>query len=103
MAANNIIYDVLLVEQSYKPVVGYVGPEKYTCIFYDEDREKALKEINKYVKQYGFVTPDRKYTIKDVVLRERTCTGDVISITPYIEIFDGLDRRRALKNETKAN
>lgn len=97
MVANNIIYDVLLVEQAYKPIIGYVGPEKYTCIFYDEDREKALKEMNKYVKRYGFVTPDRKYTVKNVVLRERTSTGDVISITPYVEIFD-IDGRRRCKD-----
>lgn len=98
MKANNIVYDVLLVSQQYKPVVGYVGPEKYICIFYDEDREKALAEMNKYVKRYGFVTPDRKYTVKDVVLRKRTYTGEEISRIPYIEIFDGLDRRRPLKD-----
>ena len=92
--ANNIIYDVLLVKQTYEPVIGYVGQETYICVFYDESREEALKEMNRYVKQHGFTTPDRKETVKDVVLRERTLTGEVISITPYIEIFDGLDRRR---------
>lgn len=94
MQANNIVYDALLVRQHYKPVVGYVGPEEYTCIFYDENREKVLQEMNKYVKKHGFVTPDGKSAVKNVVLRERKYTGEVISITSYIEIFDGLDRRR---------
>lgn len=54
--------------------------------------------MNKYVKRHGFVTPDGKCTVKDVVLRKRTYTGEEISRMPYIEIFDGLDRRRVLKN-----
>ena len=32
-----------------------------------------------------------------VVLRKRTYTGEEISRMSYIEIFDGLDRRRTLK------
>jgi len=94
---NNIVYDVLLVSQHYKPIVGYAGPEKYICIFYDEDREKAISEMNKYVKRHGFVTPDGQFSVKDVVLRKRTYTGEEISRMSYIEIFDGLDRRRTLK------
>lgn len=45
-----IIYDVLLEQRDYKPVTGYYGEAKYICIFYDEDRKKALKEMQKYVK-----------------------------------------------------
>lgn len=41
MKANNIVYDVLLVSQHYKPVVGYVGPEKYTCIFLRRGQGKS--------------------------------------------------------------
>ncbi len=85
---ETMIYDVLLKQQHYKPVIGYVGEPKYICIFYDEDRKKALKEMQKYVKRQGFTTPDRKYTIADVVLRERTATGKVISITPHCKLFD---------------
>lgn len=83
-----IIYDVLLEQRRYEPVIGYHGEPKYICIFYDEDRKKALKEMQKYVKQNGFVTPDMKQTIADVVLRERDATGKVISITPYHELFN---------------
>lgn len=83
-----VIYDVLLEQQNYKPVIGYYGEIKYICIFYDENRNKALKEMQKYVKGHGFTTPDKKYTIKDVVLRERKPTGEVIRITSYHKLFD---------------
>lgn len=83
-----IIYDVLLEQQRYKPVTGYYGDPKYICIFYDEDRNRALKEMQKYVKINGFVTPDKQYTVADVVLRERKATGEVISITPYHKLFN---------------
>lgn len=86
---ETIIYDVLLKQyEHYEPVIGYTGEPKYTCIFYDEDKKKALKEMQKYVKQNGFVTPDKKQVVANVVLRERTATGKVISITPYCELFD---------------
>ena len=83
-----VIYDVLLKQQNYKPVTGYYGEPKYTCIFYDEDRSKALKEMQKYVKGHGFTTPDKKFTVADVVLRERESTGEEISITSYHELFN---------------
>lgn len=83
-----LIYDVLLEQRHYKPVTGYFGELKYICVFYDEDKKKALKEMQKYVKKNGFVTPDKKYTVADVVLREREATGEVISITPYHKLFN---------------
>ena len=83
-----LIYDVLLEQLHYKPVTGYFGEPKYICVFYDEDKKKALKEMQKYVKKNGFVTPDKKYTVADVVLREREATGKVISITPYYKLFN---------------
>ena len=83
-----LIYDVLLEQQHYKPVTGYFGELKYICVFYDEDKKKALKEMQRYVKKNGFVTPDKKYTVADVVLREREATGKVISITPYYKLFN---------------
>ena len=43
-----IVYDVLLEQyEHYKPVIGYCGEPKYICIFYDEDKKKALKEMQK--------------------------------------------------------
>lgn len=83
-----LIYDVLLEQLHYKPVTGYFGEPKYICVFYDEDKKKALKEMQRYVKKNGFVTPDKKYTVADVVLREREATGKVISITPYHKLFN---------------
>ncbi len=88
MTTMTIIYDVLLQQRHYKPVTGYYGEPKYICIFYDEDKNRALKEMQKYVKKNGFVTPDRQFTVEDVVLREREATGEVISITPYHKLFD---------------
>lgn len=83
-----IIYDVLLEQRNYKPVTGYYGEPKYICIFYGMDKKKALKEMQKYVKKNGFVTPDKQFTVADVVLREREATGKVISITPYHKLFN---------------
>ena len=83
-----IIYDVLLEQRNYKPVTGYFGEPKYICVFYDMDKKKALKEMQKYVKKNGFVTPDKQSSIADVVLRERKSTGEVISITSYHKLFN---------------
>ncbi len=88
------IYDVLLKQQNYKPVIGYCGAAKYICIFYDEDKEKALSEMQKYVSKHGFVTPDGKYTVVDVVLREREPTGKVVSITSYHKLFNHITGKR---------
>lgn len=84
----SVIYDVLLKQQNYKPVIGHFGEPKYMCLFYDENRNKALKEMQKYVKGHGFTTPDGKFTVTDVVLRERKPTGEEISITPYHKLFN---------------
>ena len=78
---KNIIYDVLLKQQHYKPIEGYVGELKYICVFYDESKNKALNAMQKYVKKNGFVTPDKQFSVADVVLRERKLTGEVISLT----------------------
>lgn len=83
-----IIYDVLLKQQHYKPIAGYVGEPKYICIFYDENRKTALRAMQKYVKKNGFVTPDKKLIVADVVLRERESTGKVINTYPYCKLFD---------------
>lgn len=86
-----IIYDVLLVQRHYKPITGYYGEPKYICVFYDMDKKIALKEMRKYVKKNGFVTPDKQFTVADVVLRERKATGEVICITPYHKLFNVAD------------
>lgn len=83
-----IIYDVLLKQRNYEPLTGYYGEARYTCIFYDDDRNKALKEMQKYVDSQGFTTLDKKFHVENVVLRERESVGNVISITPYCELFN---------------
>lgn len=83
-----IIYDVLLEQQHYDPRVGYVGEPKYITVFYDENRDIALKAMRKYVKKNGFATPDGNFTVKNVVLRERESTGKIISMTSYCKLFN---------------
>lgn len=82
------IYDVVLKQRSYKPITGYYGEPKYWIVFYDEDKEKAISEMAKYVKKNGFVTPDGNFTVEGVGLRERTPTGGFIKYIPYHEIFN---------------
>lgn len=85
---KNIIYDVLLKQQHYKPIEGHVGESKHICVFYDESKNTALNAMQKYVKKNGFVTPDKQFSVADVVLRERKSTGEVISITSYCKLFN---------------
>lgn len=83
-----MIYDVILKRHS-----GCSRPN--VCIFYDEDREKSIKEMQKYAKEHGFsiVEKDGRFTIADIVLRERKSTGGIVSETSYRELFDALGKR----------
>jgi hypothetical protein len=62
------------------------------CIFRDEDRDKALLEMHKYVKKNGFTIYDKdgRFTIADVVLveKEPIVGSPVISETPYCKLFN---------------
>lgn len=62
------------------------------CIFRDEDRDKALSEMHKYVKKNGFTIYDKdgRFTIADVVLveKEPIVGSPVISETPYCKLFN---------------
>lgn len=83
-----MIYDVILKRHS-----GCSRPN--VCVFYDEDREKAIEEMQKYCKAHGFTVfeKDGRFTIADIVLRERKPTGEIISETSYRELFDALGKR----------
>jgi hypothetical protein len=85
----NIVYDVIAKRHrnSTRPNV---------CLFYDEDREKAIRFMKEYDKKNGFSIQetDGRFTIANLILRERTTTGETISETPYIEIFDIYGNRR---------
>ena len=77
-----VVYDVLLKR--------HTGDSRGSvCIFYDEDRSLCLKEMKKYCRANGFtiVENGNRFTIGDIVLREREATGKVISETPYIKLF----------------
>ena len=65
-------------------------------LFYDEDKEKAIKFMGNYNKKNGFTIEEKngKFTISNIILRERERTGKVISETPYINLFDVCGNRR---------
>lgn len=76
-----IIYDVVVKRHHTGNTV---------CLFYDEDREKAIDYMEKYRKRNGFSIEEKgkRYSIADLILREREATGKVISETPYHKLFD---------------
>jgi hypothetical protein len=93
-------YHVLLVHQKYAPAIGYY--EEYTCVFFDADRQQALKEMRRYVKQNGFAVRNRNErweTVKDVVLRAATLTGEILAETPYCKLFDEYGEPRKGRKE----
>jgi hypothetical protein len=68
------------------------------CIFRDENRDVAIREMAKYVKENGFSIHDRDgwFAVADVVLveKEPIVGAPVISVTPYIELFDVYGNRK---------
>ena len=62
------------------------------CIFSDENRDTALREMHKYAKVHGFTVYDRdgRFTVANIVLVEKEPIhgAPVLSITPYRELFD---------------
>lgn len=62
------------------------------CIFRDENRDVALREMHNYCKMNGFTIYDRdgRFTIADIVLveKEPIVGAPVISTTPYCELFN---------------
>ena len=84
----SLIYDVIAKRHG--------GNSKPDCVlFYDEDREKSINYINEYVKKNGFsiYEKDGRFTIADIVLRERTGTGEKIREIPYRSLFDIYGKR----------
>ena len=68
------------------------------CIFQDEDREKAIQAMKKYVDNEGFTAydPDGRFTIQGVHLieKEPIVGKPVISDLAYHEIFDTVTGKR---------
>jgi len=90
-----MIYQVIAKRQPHRPNV---------ILFYDEDREEAIKFLKQYRQQYGYSIKDRMgtFTVADLILREKTYTGDTISDMSYAEIFDinGNRTERTVENES---
>lgn len=70
--------------------------ELYITMFYDEGRETVIREMQKYDKANGFTYTERgkRFSCANLVLTEETPTGEILSETPYCEIFDHLGKRR---------
>lgn len=70
------------------------------CIFRDEDREKALKEMLAYANKHGFSVydSDGHYTIASIHLveKEPIAGAPVLSEYAYHELFDCCGNRRKL-------
>ena len=68
------------------------------CIFSDEDREVALREMARYCKQHGFTVQDRDgtYTIESIHLgaKERIVGAPILSDIPWHELFDECGNRK---------
>lgn len=83
------IYEVVLIQHDASSMSD-------VCIFYDENRELAIREMLKYRKKHGFsITTNRgTFSIKNIILRERKSTGGIISEISYCELFDIFGKRK---------
>ena len=98
------IFDVLL--KRYNPSILHPSlfpnyQEKTSIvIYYDDNKEKAISEMKKYVDKNGFSykTDKGTFSVADVILRERESTGKTIKETSYCEIFNTITKER-LKSE----
>lgn len=83
------IYDVIAKRHkgSSKPNI---------CLFYDFDKEEAIKYMRNYVKKHGFSIDEKgkTYTIADIILSERESTGKTLSNTSYHELFNVFGKRK---------
>lgn len=80
---ENVIYRVVLERDAAAGL-----PD--VCVFYDEDKRLALKEMQRYVKNHGFSYKTEKgtFTVHDVALAKTKTTGEIISKTPYYKLFN---------------
>ena len=86
---NNVIYDVILKRHN--------GSSRgNVCVFYDEDKKLAIDAMANYCKNNGFsiTEKDGRFSIADIILRERKSTGEIISETSYHKIFDTVTGKR---------
>lgn len=78
-------YSVMLIRHK-----GSTRPN--VCIFRDENREAAIREMHRYGMNKGFVVEglDGRYTIETILLveKEPVAGAPVLSATPWHELFD---------------
>lgn len=78
-------YSVMLIRHK-----GSTRPN--VCIFRDENREAAIREMHRYGMSKGFVVEDRdgRYTIETILLveKEPIAGAPVLSVTPWHQLFD---------------
>lgn len=88
---SNIIYEAILKRHN-----GSDRPD--VCIFYDEDKELVIRKIADYDRKNGFTITEKDglFSIADIVLRKKKLTGEVLSETPYHEIFDTVTGKRKM-------
>ena len=86
-----VMYSVML-----KRFKGSTRPD--VCLCREEDREVAIRQMRKYVRENEFSIHDRDgwFTIAGVVLveQEPIVGAPVLSVTPYHDIFDIYDNRK---------
>ena len=83
------IYDVIAEKYSGDPRPDII-------LFYDEDKETAIKFMREYKKKHGFSIYENhnEFSVANLMLRDRTSDGKELSRKSYIELFDIYGNRR---------
>lgn len=65
-------------------------------IYSDDDREKVIDHLRKYYADHGYsvIINGNRYTVYDLVLREKELTGKVICSISYRFLFDIHGKRK---------
>lgn len=69
--------------------------------FTSDEKRHILDMLNDLLSNSICSSPDGKYTVADVVLREREPTGKVISITSYHKLFNHITGKRIYSPERR--
>ena len=61
---------------------------KFVFVFYDEDRKLVVNKMKAYRKSKGYSYTENGHTFSclDLILREETLTGEVLSETSYFKL-----------------
>ena len=75
--------------QNLKADTRFIKNQKRAVLNIDE----AIEEYNKK-NGFSITEKDGRFSIADIILRERKSTGEVINETPYYKIFDTVTGKR---------